>query len=123
MKNSSKKETILEPDKQVKDDLIRSENEGFSNMYESEKEKESQELLEKIQNEEEPMSIVKVIEIISQSPNSWEDAAQKAIEEVTRTVRDVQSIYIQDFQATVESNKISNYRVTAKISFVVQKGS
>ncbi len=67
------------------------------------------------------MSIVKVIEIIGQSSKSWEDAAQTALEEVQKTVRNVKSIYVQDLQAKVKNGKIDEYRVNAKISFVVDK--
>jgi hypothetical protein len=65
------------------------------------------------------MPIVKVIEILAQSPNSWEEAAQTAITEASRTIRDIQNIYIKDFQAVVENGGITQYRVNAKISFMV----
>jgi flavin-binding protein dodecin len=66
------------------------------------------------------MAIVKVIEILAQSPNSWEDAAKTALMEAARTIRDIQNIYISEFQAVVENDQIVNYRVNAKISFVVR---
>lgn len=67
------------------------------------------------------MAIVKVIEVITQSPNSWEDAAKQALKDVSATVRNIQSIYIKDLQAVVEDDKIVNYRINAKVSFVVEK--
>lgn len=68
------------------------------------------------------MSVVKVIEILAQSEESWEDAAQKALNEAARTVRNIQSIYVKDFQAIVEDNEITAYRVNTKISFRVDHG-
>lgn len=65
------------------------------------------------------MSIVKVIELIAQSDKSWEDAASQAVTEASNTVRGIQGIYIENFQAVVENNKITQYRVNAKISFLV----
>ncbi len=65
------------------------------------------------------MAIVKVIEVLAQSEKSWEDATQMALEEASKTVRNIQSIYIKEFQAVVENEKISTYRVNAKISFLV----
>jgi flavin-binding protein dodecin len=65
------------------------------------------------------MSIVKVIEVLAQSEKSWEDATQQALKEASKTVRDIQSIYIREFQAIVKEGKITNYRVNAKISFLV----
>lgn len=64
-------------------------------------------------------SVVKVIEVISQSEKSWEDAAQNAITEAAKSVRNIKSIYIQDKSAKVKDNKIVQYRIVAKISFVI----
>ncbi|MBD3427097.1 MAG: dodecin domain-containing protein [Candidatus Omnitrophica bacterium] len=67
------------------------------------------------------MSIVKVIEVLAQSPKGWEDAANQALAEAGRSVNNIENIYIKEFQAIVEDNKITQYRVNAKISFVVEK--
>ncbi|HHX45153.1 MAG TPA: dodecin domain-containing protein [Chloroflexi bacterium] len=66
------------------------------------------------------MAVVKVIEILAESEVSWEDAAQQALTEVARTVRNIKRIYVQDFQAIVENNRIVRYRVNAKVSFLVE---
>ena len=65
------------------------------------------------------MAIVKVIEVLAQSPNSWEEATQMALMEAAKTIRDIQNIYIKDFQVVVENDKITQYRVNAKISFLI----
>lgn len=67
------------------------------------------------------MTILKVIEVLTDSNKSWEDAAQEAIREAAKTVENIRSIYIKDFQAVVENNKITKYRVNAKISFEIRK--
>jgi flavin-binding protein dodecin len=66
------------------------------------------------------MTILKVIEVLTDSNKSWEDAAQEAIREAAKTVENIRSIYIKDFQAVVENNKITKYRVNAKISFEIR---
>jgi len=66
------------------------------------------------------MAIVKVIEVLAESNQSWEAAAQDAVTEAAKTVRNIESVYIENMQAVVEGNKIVKYRVNAKISFVVQ---
>lgn len=63
------------------------------------------------------MAILKVIEVLAQSDKSWEDAAQKAISKATKTVQNVKSIYIKEFEAKVDGDKITQYRINAKISF------
>jgi len=65
------------------------------------------------------MSVVKVIEILAQSEKSWEDAADVALKEASKTVKNIQTIYIKDLQAIVKENKIAAYRVNAKVSFKV----
>lgn len=67
------------------------------------------------------MTILKVIEVLTESSKSWEDAAQEAVREGAKTVDNIRSIYIKEFQAVVENNKITKYRVNAKISFEIRK--
>ncbi len=64
--------------------------------------------------------VVKVIEVLAQSEKSWEDAAQNAISEAAKSIKNIKSIYIQDKSAKVVNNKITKYRITAKISFVIE---
>ncbi len=66
------------------------------------------------------MAVVKVVEVLAQSPEGWEAATQEAVNEVSKTVENIQSVYVKDFQAVVENNNVVNYRVNAKISFVVK---
>ena len=63
--------------------------------------------------------MLKVIEVLAESETSWEDAAQKAIERAGKTVHGIKSIYIENFEAKVEGNRIATYRINAKISFVL----
>ena len=41
--------------------------------------------------------VVKVIELMSQSPKSWEDAAKGAVDEASKTLRSIRSLYIKEF--------------------------
>lgn len=66
------------------------------------------------------MAILKVIEVLAESDKSWEDAASKAVGEASETVDNIRSVYIKEFQAAVENNKITKYRVNAKISFEIR---
>jgi dodecin len=67
------------------------------------------------------MSIVKVIEIIAESPKSWDDAAGQAVAEVAKTVDGITEVWVSGMKALVENNKIVRYRITAKVSFVVKE--
>ena len=65
--------------------------------------------------------VVKVIELMSQSPKSWEDAAQCAVEEAAKTLRNVRSLYIKEFTAEVDDGKVTNYRINAKVTFDLER--
>jgi flavin-binding protein dodecin len=69
--------------------------------------------------EDEAMAIVKVVEVIAESKKGWEEAAQEAVEEASKTVRNIKHVYIENMQGIVEDKKIVKYRVNAKISFLV----
>ncbi len=66
------------------------------------------------------MATLKVIEVLAQSEKSWEDAAQCAVQEAAKTVRNIKSIYIQEMEATVENDRITYYRLNVKISFAIE---
>ena len=52
------------------------------------------------------MAIVKVIELLAESTKSWEDAANNALAEASKSIRNIKSVYIKDFNAEVEDGKI-----------------
>jgi len=63
--------------------------------------------------------MLKVIEVLAESDKSWEDAATKAVAQASKSVHGIQSIYIKDFEAKVDGNKIVQFRINAKISFLL----
>ncbi len=67
------------------------------------------------------MAVVKVLELLAESEQGWEDAARQAVAEAAKTVRGIRSVYMSELQATVENDKIKNYRANVKISFVLER--
>lgn len=67
------------------------------------------------------MAFLKVIEVLGQSEKSWDDAAQVAVTEAAKSLRNIKSIYIQEMEAKVENNRIAEYRINAKITFELEK--
>jgi hypothetical protein len=65
-------------------------------------------------------SIVKVVEVIAQSEKSFDDAARQAVREAAASVRGIKSIWIENFSGVVEGDRIVEYRVNAKVSFLVE---
>ncbi|MET6989940.1 dodecin family protein [Sediminicola arcticus] len=66
------------------------------------------------------MSVLKVIEILGNSKVSFEDAVQNVINEASKSVKDIKSVYIQDMQVSVKENKIAEYRVNTKVTFGIK---
>jgi len=65
--------------------------------------------------------VVKVIELLSESPKSWEDAAQSVVSEASKTLRNIRSVYVKEFTAAVENKKVTAYRVNAKVTFEMER--
>ncbi len=65
------------------------------------------------------MSVIKVIEVLAQSPDSFDDAVKEALKEASKSVQGIQNIYVKEMQAVVENDQITMYRVNAKVSFAV----
>ena len=66
------------------------------------------------------MSVARVTEISSTSPQSFEDAVNKGLERASKTLRNVKSAWIKDQNVTVENGKPSEYRVNMAITFVLE---
>ena len=66
------------------------------------------------------MALIKVIEVLTESPNSWEEAAQTAVTEAAASVRGIASVYVKEFEAKVENDRITSYRINAKITFPIE---
>jgi flavin-binding protein dodecin len=65
--------------------------------------------------------MVKVIELLAQSDKSWEDAAQAAVTEASKTLRNIRTVYVKEFEGAVENGKITQFRVNVKISFDLEE--
>jgi flavin-binding protein dodecin len=67
------------------------------------------------------MAVVKMIELLGSSPNSWEEAAKNAVAEAARTVRNISGVDVLSQTAVVEDGAITQYRATVKIAFLVDE--
>ena len=65
------------------------------------------------------MAIMKVIEVMAQSEKSWEDAAREALEEASKSIRNVKSLYVKEMLAVIQPDGGLAYRVDAKIAFEI----
>ncbi len=64
-----------------------------------------------------PNSVYKVIEIVGSSPDSWEKAAQAAVEMASKSLRDLRVAEVAALDLHMENGKIAAYRTKLKVSF------
>jgi len=66
------------------------------------------------------MAIIKVIEVLSDSKKSWEDATASAVKKASKSINNIKSAFVQSQSVVVKDGKVEAYRVNVKISFMVK---
>ena len=67
------------------------------------------------------MGIVKVIEVIASSNVSFDDAVKQAVDETSKTIRNIDSVWVKEMKVHVKDGKIKSFGVNCKVSFRVDK--
>jgi dodecin len=65
--------------------------------------------------------VAKVVTIIGSSPESFAKAADAAVREAAKTLRDIHGADVISMSAIVEGDRISEYRTTVNIAFGVER--
>ncbi len=66
------------------------------------------------------MAVLKVIEVLSNSKISWEDATKNAVAEASKSLKNIRSAYVKEFSTAVENGAVTEYRVNVKITFEIE---
>ena len=67
------------------------------------------------------MPIVKVIEVIASSTKSIDDAVHNAVAECSKTIRNIDSVYVKDIKAHVKDGRVSSFGIICKVSFRLEE--
>lgn len=67
------------------------------------------------------MAVVKVIELIASSENGFDDAVRQAVKEASKTVRNIDSVWVKDMKVHVKDGKVKSYAVICKVSFRLEE--
>ena len=67
------------------------------------------------------MTVVKILELVGSSDNSWDDAVKNALADASKTVEHIVGIDVLGFKAEVTDNKIANYKAHVKVAFTVER--
>ncbi len=65
--------------------------------------------------------VQKVIDVVGVSPQSFAKAAQNAVSEAAKTVREMKWARISELEMELEGAKVKSYRVTARIYFDIDR--
>ena len=65
-------------------------------------------------------TIVKVVEVIAQSDKGFTEAVRSGVKEVSKTVKGVKNVWVDNFTCTVEGDEIKQFRANVKVSFLVE---
>ena len=68
------------------------------------------------------MPLVKVIEVIATSKISFDDAVKEAVKEVSKTIRNIDSVWVKDQKVHVKDGEIISWGVVCKVSFRIEAG-
>lgn len=71
--------------------------------------------------EEDVMAVIKTIDLVGVSDESWRDAAQQALEEASKTLRNVEGFDVLETSAVVEDGEISEYHTHVRIKFRITR--
>lgn len=67
------------------------------------------------------LSVVKIIELVGESPNGWEDAMKQVIQEAQQTLRGITRIGVVEQDVRMINDRIDVWRVRAQVSFRVER--
>jgi flavin-binding protein dodecin len=67
------------------------------------------------------MPVVKTIDLVGVSSESWRDAAQQALSEATRTLRGVEGLTVLETSAVVRDDEIVEYHTQVQVRFRLER--
>jgi dodecin len=69
------------------------------------------------------MAVLKMLELVGTSKNSWSDAAREAVKEAAKTLRGIESVEVVSSKAVVQNNSLTEYQVLVRIAFRVESSA
>jgi flavin-binding protein dodecin len=69
------------------------------------------------------MAVLKILELVGTSKQSWSDAAREAVNEAAKTVRGIETVEVVNSKAVVQNNRLTEYQVQVRIGFRIERAS
>jgi flavin-binding protein dodecin len=67
------------------------------------------------------VAVIKTIDLVGVSSESWRDAANQALAEATRTIRGITSMEVIETSCNVSDGRISEYLTHVRINFRIER--
>ena len=67
------------------------------------------------------MAVIKTIDLVGVSTESWRDAAIQALDEASKTIRGISGMEVLDTSCNVEDGNISEYLTHVRIKFRIER--
>jgi dodecin len=69
------------------------------------------------------MAVLKILELVGTSKQSWSDAAREAVNEAAKTVRGIETVEVVNSRAIVQNNRLTEYQVQVRIGFRIEQAA
>ena len=69
----------------------------------------------------EALSVLKILELVGTSKESWSDAAREAVKEAAKTVRGIETVQVVESTAVVKNNALTEYQVRVRLAFRIER--
>ena len=69
------------------------------------------------------MAVLKILELVGTSRESWSDAAREAVNEAAKTVRGIETVEVVQSRAVVQNNRLTEYQVQVRIGFRIERAA
>jgi flavin-binding protein dodecin len=67
------------------------------------------------------LAVIKTIDLVGVSTESWDDAARQALREASRTIRGISTMDVLDTSCSVEGGDITEYHTQVRIKFRIER--
>lgn len=67
------------------------------------------------------MAVVKIFELVGESPKGWEEAVSNAVAEAAKTVRGITRVGVKEMDVKVDGGKVTAYRARIEVSFRLER--
>jgi flavin-binding protein dodecin len=67
------------------------------------------------------VAVVKTIDLVGVSPDSWYQAAEEALAEASKTLRGIESMDVLETSCTIVDNRIAEYLAHVRIKFRIER--